>query len=485
MEGHRAGAARGEPRGPATKVEGNPRHPESLGGTTAFAQAAILDLYDPDRSTGPSQRGQARGWDEAAAFLHSRGAALGARGGAGLAVLTEAHRSPTLQRLLGDLARAQPAARIFRYEPFPRDAVREGARLAFGRAVEPLFDLANARVIVALDSDFLFMEGGPVRQARDFAQRRQIDQPGNSINRLYAVESAFTATGAAADHRLRLRRTEVPRFAFALARALAASGVDLGGELSAALAFAAPEAQNALSAKWAEAVAKDLAAHRGSGVLIAGEAQPKAVHALFALLNERLGNAGKAVRYVEPFDMSPEGAAPIGALARAMDRGEVDTLLILGGNPAFTAPADLGFASALEKVAHVIHVGTHLDETAQKAEWHLNRAHLFESWDDVRAADGTASIVQPLIAPLFGGKTDAEVVSLLLAAPRSAYELVRQTWRSPEEADGEHAWRRALRDGLLADSAHPSEGGLAASPAAVAAEVREEAARPWTRAASR
>jgi molybdopterin-containing oxidoreductase family iron-sulfur binding subunit len=458
--------------GRPTKVEGNPRHPESLGGSPAFAQASILDLYDPDRSSGPQQKGMARTWDEAAAFLKARGDALEPKGGAGLAILSEGHRSPTLQALLAELSRAMPAAKVYRYEPFARDAVREGARIAFGRSLEPVLEVGRAKVIVALDSDFLFTEGSPVRQARGFGDGRQLDKPSDAMNRLYAVESAFTVTGASADHRLRIRRSEVPLYLLALAKELGALGVDLTPELAAAVASSRSERfENPKN--WVKAVAKDLVAHRGAGLLVAGEAQPAVVHALCALLNERLGNLGQTVRYVKPFDEAPEGPGSIAPLARAMARGEVDTLLVLGGNPAFAAPADAGFSSALAHVPHALHLSTHLDETGEKCEWHLNRAHLFESWGDARTADGTASIVQPLIAPLFGGKTDAEVVSMLLGVPRKAYDLVRETWRAALGGpDFEHGFRRALHDGLLSGSAFPNEQGLATAPARIAAAVK-------------
>jgi molybdopterin-containing oxidoreductase family iron-sulfur binding subunit len=269
------------------------------------------------------------------------------------------------------------------------------------------------------------------------------------------VESAFSITGAAADHRLRLASRLVPRFAFALANELARLGVDLGA-LGAALA--ATPALDARADRFVKALAADLAAHRGEGLLVAGSGQPAAVHAVVQALNVALGNVGATLRHVAPFDSSAGGAATMVELSSAMRAGAIDTLVILGGNPAYDAPADCHFAEALGKVKRSIHLASHVDDTGARATWHLNRAHALESWGDVRAEDGTASIIQPLIAPIFGGRTDHEVVDLLLGRGRKAHELVRATWQPGLAAlDFDKGFRRALHDGLWADSAFPRE----------------------------
>ncbi len=460
--------------GRPTKIEGNPRHPESLGGTTAFAQASILDLYDPDRSTGPAERGQERTWDAAAAFLKARGAELKAKGGKGLLVLTEAHRSPTLAAALAAVGAAMPQAKILRYEPFDRDRLHEGARLAFGKAYEAIPNLAKADVVVALDCDLFGWEGSPARQMHEFASRRKVEKPGDQMSRLYAVESAYSITGAAADHRLRLPRREIPAFVFSLARELSAQGLDLGEIAGAVAGF--PDRYGA-KRPWLKALAKDLLAHRKSALLVAGSAQPAAVHALLHALHHALGAAGTTVACARAFEDAPEGAVSLRKAADAMRAGEIDTALILGGNPLLTAGPDVGFVDALAKVKHVVHLSTHRDETSERAGWHLNRAHDLESWSDVRAADGTASILQPLIAPLFDGRTPAEVLAMLLGAPRKAHDLVRETWRAqlePASASFERAWRQALHDGVL------QPGALKAEPPAVdrAAVAKALAALP-------
>ena len=442
--------------GRPTKIEGNPRHPESLGATSAFLQASVLDLYDPDRSDSPREGAEKRTWDEAAALLRRVGEEAKAKKGRGLAILTEAHRSPTLAALLAELVKALPEARVVRYEPFGRDEAREGARVAFGRPLETVLDLAKARIIVSLDADLLAVEGSPLKQARGFAAGRDVEARGAAeMSRFYAVESAFSITGAAADHRLRLASRLVPRFVFALAREASKHGVDLG-ELGAALA--ATPALEERAERLVKAMAADLAAHRGEALLVAGRGQPAAVHAIVQALNVALGNVGATLRHVAPFDTGASGPAKMVELAAAMRSGEVEALVILGGNPAYDAPADCHFADALGKVKRSIHLATHLDDTGARATWHLNRAHDLESWGDVRSEEGTASIIQPLIAPIFGGRTEHEVVDLLLGRGRKAHELVRATWQSRVTAlDFDKGFRRALHDGLWAESASPSE----------------------------
>jgi molybdopterin-containing oxidoreductase family iron-sulfur binding subunit len=455
--------------GRPTKVEGNPMHPDSLGATSAFVQASVLDLYDPDRSLAPSERGTERSWDDAAAFLRGVGEKLRAKRGKGLAILTDEQRSPTLARVLAELSAAMPEAKVVRYEPFSREAVRRGTRLAFGKTYETVLDVAKARVIVALDSDFLANEGSPVKQARGFAEGRQPEATKAAMSRLYVIESTHSITGGNADERLRLQSRKIGGFVAELARELAtAHKLDLGTELVAALP---PGDLDARGQRWIKAVAKDLAANKGRGLVVAGNDQPAEVHAVVHLMNLALTNTGNTVRHVAAFDETPEGPAALLDLAKAIHDKTVDTLLVLGGNPAFDAPADARFADALGEVATSVHLSTHANETSAKATWHLNRAHYLEGWSDVRAEDGTASVVQPLIAPLFGGRTDAEVVNLLLGGAHRAYDLVRATWQKNADPGFEKAWRRALHDGLWQGSAAALEP-VAPRPADVAAALR-------------
>lgn len=446
--------------GRPTKIEGNPRHPESLGATDLYAQASVLDLYDPDRSQSPLERGQARTWADATAFLVSLGSQLREKKGKGFAVLTDAHRSPTLAKALEKLREVLPEARIFRYEPLSNQNARGGAKIAFGKPLEAILDVAKARVVATFDSDFLGSEGSSVRNARGFAETRKIEEnlDTKGLSRLYAVESSMSITGGMADHRLRTKSGEVPGFVFALAHELATThGVSLGSDLTSALSSAKKTTSDKANA-WVKALAKDLAANKGRTLLVAGDRQPASVHAVVHALNVALGNEGSTVRFVQAFDEASDGPESLVELSQAIGAKQVDTLLVLDGNPVFDAPADTGFAKAFGEVETTIHVGTHVDETGAAASWHLNRAHYLEGWGDAVSRDGTASIVQPLIAPLYDGKTSTEAVSLITGVQGSAYELVRFTWNGGlTDVAFEAKWRRALHDGFFEGSAYRSE----------------------------
>ncbi len=445
--------------GRPTKLEGNPKHPESLGATTTYLQAMILDLYDPDRSHGPSESGEGRSWSDAAAMLQELGRKARADGGRSLAVVTEAHRSPTLARVLADLRASLPAASVVRYEPFDRGEAREGARIAMGRPLEAVYDFAQAKVVVALDADPLGHEGSPIKAARAWARGRTSDA---TANRLYAIESAFSVTGANADHRFRCESGAIPNVLCAIAHELAEKhGLDVDLSLRTAIAANAQAKPMPADEAWARRIrvmAKDLASRRGSSLIVVGARQPRAVHALAYLLNQALGNVGRTLRFVRPFDEGKEGAPALAELARDLRSGAIRHVVLLGTNAVFDAPSDTEFADALKKAETSVHLASHFDETSASTRWHLNRAHPLESWSDVVAEDGTASVAQPTIAPLWDGKTDAEVVALLLGRAESDHQLVRATWQARLGAlDFEQAWRVALHDGIVRGQQYPEE----------------------------
>ncbi|MFN2633413.1 MAG: TAT-variant-translocated molybdopterin oxidoreductase [Thermoanaerobaculia bacterium] len=430
-------------QGRPTKAEGNPLHPASLGASDAFCQAALYDLYDPDRSKTLLYLEEIRPW---AAFLGAIRVAIEAERigrGAGLRILTETVTSPTLAAQIQGILRAFPAAKWIQWEPAGRDNARAGAMLAFGEPVETIPRLDRADVVLSLDADFLSCGPGQLRWARDFASRRRFRPGGAGMNRLYAVESTPGNTGAKADHRLPLRAGDVEGF-----------GRLLAGELGAG-AKTAPIPS--VPPAFLSALVSDLQGSRGRSLVLAGDGQPPAVHAIAHALNAALGNAGNTVAYVSPADAQPsDQLALLRELVNDMDAGRVRTLIILGGNPAFTAPADLRFAEKLGKVDLRAHLSPHQDETSRLCQWHIPQAHFLEAWSDARAYDGTASIVQPLIAPLYAGRSAHEVLGALSDQPeRSAYEIVRDTWRGPLGAHFEAAWRRALHDGILPDTASP------------------------------
>jgi molybdopterin-containing oxidoreductase family iron-sulfur binding subunit len=444
LSGYAAGLLVESHMGRPTKVEGNPKHPASLGATDAFAQASILTMYDPDRSQAIKKAGQIGGWT---AFLADVNLALDSQAagqGAGIRILTETVTSPTLAWQLRALLAKFPRAKWHQYEPAGRDAVRAGARLAFGEVVNTVYRFDQAEVVVALDADFLASGPGSVRYARDFAAKRRLQDPNRAMSRLYAVESTPTPTGATADHRLALRASEVETVARALASALGVEGVGP--------ADAGPQAA------WVAAVAKDLKQHAGACVVVAGEQQSPPVHALAHAMNRALGNVGRTLVYTDPVEASPvDQMASLRELTAEMQAGQVALLLILGGNPVYAAPADIPFAEALQKVPLRIRLGLYEDESSALCHWHIPEAHFLESWSDARAHDGTVTILQPLIAPLYGGKSAHELLSAFLGTPdKSAYDGLREYWQGQlKTGDFEKLWRTALHDGLVAGTALP------------------------------
>jgi hypothetical protein len=269
------------------------------------------------------------------------------------------------------------------------------------------------------------------------------------MNRLYAVEGVYSLTGAMADHRLRLESRQIAPFLASLAARVAPAGAG-----AASLAGAGVPG---VDSRWIDALAKDLLANRGTGLIVAGERQPAGVHAAVCALNTSLGNTGRTVSYYETPDAALPSVSSLASLVSAMKGGAVQTLVILGGNPVFDAPADLDFASAMAKVPHTIALGHTVDETSSKAEWHVPRAHYLESWGDARAVGGTLSVVQPLILPLFGGRTPVEVLGLMVGGQdRPGYDIVRETWTPIlGEAEFDRKWNRVLHDGLLSGSELP------------------------------
>jgi MoCo/4Fe-4S cofactor protein with predicted Tat translocation signal len=536
--------------GRPTKVEGNPLHPASLGSTSGFAQAAILNLYDPDRARSVMQGGQRKSWKDFTDFASKHFADLRARQGEGLRILAESDSSPSLRELRDHVLKTFPQARWHVYDAVSHDNVSAGAQLAFGQIVHAHYAFDRADVVVALDSDFLGLDPQSTVNVKQFAKKRRTgtevehqgshdahgaQQPsageqqsasqqshegaqgaggraaepreqdtvrqaersnlnppsatptpaqttpagdaglsaaqrhgGQSVpaapgggapqgaqggadsgkmNRLYAVESNFTVTGAMADHRLRLQSARVGGFLAALAGKL---GVAVGG-LDKSLRAVANDPR---VDKWAAAIAKDMQANRGRSVVVVGARQPAAVHALAHVINGSFG--GEVTRYTPAFsDKFESGVESLRALAADIDGGRVNTLVVLGGNPVYAAPADLNFGEKLGKVQHSIYLGTHEDETAASSKWLVNEAHFLEAWGDGRAWDGTASIQQPLIAPLHDGRSAIELLAFISDYPqKSGYEIVRALWqRQMTGGDFEKAWARALHDGVIANTA--------------------------------
>jgi len=441
--------------GRPTKIEGNPLHPESLGACDVFAQAAILGLYDPDRSRTLSNLGEIRPWSAFLGMIRAAATAQQPLKGAGIRLLTETVNSPTLAAQIQKLLQRFPSAKWHQWDPAGVSNTRAGARLAFDDNVVPMYRFDRADVIVSLDADFLASGPGALAYARAFASRRRPDQP-DRMNRLYAIEAMPTSTGSRADHRFPVRPSAIASLAQALAAAVGVSGT--GGGIN-------------LGEGWPQriaAIARDLQAHRGAGLVVAGESQPPVVHALAHAINQALGNAGSTVLYVPASDMPQiDEVESLKELTADMEAGHVDLLLILGGNPVYTAPSDIGFAQAMGKVQTRVHLSLYEDETSQLCHWQIPEAHFLEAWSDARAFDGTASIVQPMIAPLYGGRSAHEVLGAMSDRPeRQPRDIVREYWldhpldasvprneQGTPTAEFERNWRKWLHDGVIPLSA--------------------------------
>ena len=483
--------------GRPTKIEGNPDHPYSMGAASGLAQASILNLYDPDRSKEVLEGGKASTWDKFGASWKAKSASVGA--GEKLRVLSTVVGSPSLIATRTVFLSKYPEAKWIEYEAVNHDQAKLGAAMAFGPGVDmhPQYD--KAKVILSLDCDFLGEDTPTTLAIKQFSDGRRIKEHAEEMNRLYSVEAHFSLTGAMADHRVRMKASDVKGFAQDLANALGAvPGLNVAGQ----------------NTKFFNALVKDLKANSGTSLVVAGTRQPAVVHALAAAINQTLGNLGMTIVLTKSGDAAVDSVAALKALAGELNSGAVDTLVILGGNPAYGAPADLRFGDAIKKAATSIHLGFDVNETAKVSGWHLPEAYYLETWGDGRAPDGTATIQQPMIEPLYGGKSALEITAFLAgitppaapvagaipaptaaaapaaapaapavapaaapavapaAAPAAAvapaaatpppagtaypkgYDLVRDYWKSSfaaaKSANPENTWREALHSGVVA-----------------------------------
>ncbi len=443
--------------GRPTKIEGNPAHPSSLGAANAYAQASVLDIYDPERSQFVRKDGKRLlvkdkdsekdiGWDEFTKFAKDHFGKLKASQGAGLRFLGESSSSPSLRELKDHVLKTFPQAKWHAWDAVSQDNALQGAQIAIGQPAHTHYAFDKAEVVLAVDSDFLALDPQNVANTKKFSKKRRVVSEKDEMNRLYAVESHFSVTGAMADHRLRLQSSRIASFLAAVAKE---AGVNAAGLDALAGKFNGDK-------KWVSTVAKDLAGNKGKSIVVVGSRQPAAVHALGHLINSTLGNAGATVTYTKAFSETFEpSVASLKDLTQAIDGGQVNTLVVLGANPVYTAPADLNFKEKLARVATRIHLGLEKDETAVACNWHINAAHYLESWGDGRAYDGTASIQQPLIDPLYYGKSSLDLLALLSEYPQQkAYDIVRENWKKQlTGGDFEKAWAKSLHDGVIASTA--------------------------------
>jgi molybdopterin-containing oxidoreductase family iron-sulfur binding subunit len=430
------------------KVDGNPDHPMAKGKSDAFTQATLLDLYDPDRSKEVKYRGQPSDW---ASFQEAFSTGVKqSSGGAGVYFLSETITSPTLAAQWKQVQTKYPAAKLAQWEPVNRDAAMAASKAAFGSYTDAQYRLENADVILSLDADFLggIAHPGFLPMAAAYAERHRYAE-GSTMNRMYVVETGATVTGFKAEHRLALKPSELVAFA----TALAGGGTGLSGEQQA----------------FATSLLKDLKASAGKCVVIPGEQAPAAVHAAAYQLNAALGAVGKTVVYTDTVNPMPsEQVADLKSLIADMNAGKVQWLVMLGVNPIYAAPVDLEFAAAFAKVANTVHLGSHVDETAAVSVWHVNKAHYLESWSDARAYDGTISIIQPMIAPMYGGHSAHDVLQSLLDNPQAtAYDAVVANAKTYIKGDFATGWRKALHDGWVDGTAFT---GASKTPSAAGAQ---------------
>ncbi|HTV02631.1 MAG TPA: TAT-variant-translocated molybdopterin oxidoreductase [Luteitalea sp.] len=462
------------------KIEPNAEHPAG-GGTSRFAQASILELYDPDRSQTLTFRGEIRSWTDFVGAMAGALSAAQSNGGAGLRFLTGTVTSPTIASQLETILGIYPQARWIQYEPVGGDDVAGALGAAYGQRVAPVLKLENADVILSLDGDFMDSGAAELRYARTFAERRRLEAGGTTMNRLYMVESRTSNTGTKADHRVAVRAADVDAVARAVAAGLGVAGAT-AGSLPAKV-----------TAEWVSAVVADLKAAGAKALVVAGEQQTPAVQVLAAAMNQALGAIGSTVDYIPSPAARVDGrTGTLTELVGDMSAGKVEVLVILGGNPVYDAPVDLGFADQLKKVAVRVHAGLFKDETAARCEWHVPLAHPLEAWGDLRAYDGTVTIVQPLIAPLYDtAKAPSEVLAAFGDNPAAtALETLRAYWEgqfgggSLTAPDGaafasfDKFWRRAVHDGFVYGTAATAAtigapSSIPAAPAAVAADALE------------
>lgn len=443
--------------GRPTKIEGNPDHPNNRPGdfppedplrdprgssaTDIFSQAAILSLYDPDRSQTITFREDIRTWTSFVGEMRTTLDEQRSKQGAGIRFLTEPIISPSLGAQMNELLRALPQARWHQYEPANRDNSRAGAVMAFGQPVNTTYRFDLAQRVLSIDCDFLAAMPGTLRYTRDFYARRRVTENNREMNRLYVIEPTPSNTGACADHAWAVKPSEIE----ALVREMAAE-----------------TRQGPGSHPWMEPMLRDLEQHKGASIVMAGEGQPPVIHALVHAINSRLGNVGKTVFYTDPLEVnSVDQRQSLQDLVSDIDAGRVDLLVIIGGNPVHNTPADLKLDfERLKKAKLRVHLSEYKDETSEVCHWHVPETHFLESWGDARSYDGTVTIIQPLIEPLHEGKSIHELLAVFSDQyDRKPYDIVKAYWQSQQSgnADFEKWWRKAIHDGFLPESAFPAK----------------------------
>ena len=426
-------------QGRPTKLEGNPDHPASLGATSAITQAQVLNLYDPERSKEVSHNGSESNWEAFSEALTGRLAA--SEDGSGVALLTENITSPTLGKQINDFLAAYPAAQWFQYDPAHHDNVVAGARQVYNTDVLPVYNFADADIVVSFGSDFLGEGPSALAYSKAFSRRRRVRNATDTMNRLYTFESHPTGTGALADHRVPLKPSEIAQLAGAVANHFNVSG---------------PKATrpNAVDSVLFDAIVSDLQENRGRSIVVAGNDQPPVVHALVFALNEALGNVGSTVTLAENPSVKPTvHRDDLAELTSQLQSGDVTDVVIIGANPVYTAPGSVDFKAALGKATFSAHLGLHRDETGSATTWHVPQTHFLETWSDIRAFNGAVSIMQPLLLPFYNGKSEHELLALMNGnGGKSPYDIVQGYWKENVSGSFNDFWRESVYQGVVSNT---------------------------------
>ena len=468
LSGYGTGIVVKSREGRPIKADGNALHPASGNGSDVWIQACLLDLYNPERAKAPTHLGNSSSYAAFLSWLNKLLADQDRNNGAGLRLLTGNITSPTLAAQMSRVQERFPGVEWHQWEPVNWDNSLEGSRLAFGEDLCAHYQLDQTAVIASFDLDFLHVHPQRLRYIRDFADGRRVVAGQKTMNRLYTVESSPSITGSMADHRLVCGRRQTEAAMVLLAAEL---GVPVNREV---------ELLNTYERNWVAAMARDLEQNRAANIVMVGESLPPAFHALGEKINAHLGNLGATVVHRPPAQQRPlNHLASLADLVAAMERGAVDLLIILGGNPAFDAPANFEFAERLKQVKHSVHLSLEFNETSELCEWHIPQTHFLETWSDVRSFDGTATIMQPLIAPLFSGKSEHQLLQALLEVrpTRSDYDLVRASWHGQGIWENfESGWQTAVHNGVVAGTELPSRTPILQNELLIPAPVEPERA---------
>lgn len=448
FQGNLSGIVVENHEGRPTKIEGNKLHPDSVGSTNKFQQAAVLQLYDPDRSKYVRHNGERSSYSSFQSFAKDYFADTNKT----VAFVSEANSSPTYNRLKEQALEKFSNARWITYEPFGEDNALEGANLAFGQRLRPIKHFDETSVIVSFEDDFLNASENPnnVRDTKLFSQARRVSSTEDDMSRLYAIESTYSLTGSKADNRLRIKTSEIELFIYALAARLADKLNELSSFANYSNKFSGHE--------WIEALAEDLLANQGTSLLTVGRGHKPEIHATIAALNSALDNIGTTVTYHQvPFIDDQDNRQALVDLVDDLNNGTIDTVVFTGTNPAFTAPSDLNLGEALQNANQVITLGSYVNETSELSDWHINRAHFLEAWGDGYSYTGTRSIIQPQIEPLYSGVSEVEFLyTIVTGETAKGYDLVRQTWREFYSSNFQSHWEKILHDGLDSQDNFPT-----------------------------